>query len=463
MGRSHRITPFVLFLALVIINRVLLTWLLDLLHTTPSIDETTLPTQMISNWLGIAIATAGIVASGWWILCLSLAAVARSSTFPAAIRNRARIFVDTYAPRTVRTLMVTTLGTTLTFGSVSAMASEPAPAHLHQSSQITFSAPMAPESETIRTASVHGHATTTSATASTRSAESTGFLESPNIGFAAPNGTPVQETSTGEASPLKVSAESPTDDSLSSAGDSPQTVAQSSAHAAPVSQVPSEQEELVPISNPPVPEDEPSEPATTTGDHIGFLEPSKTATEALSDTSQGASSTPAPNSALENTSRPHNLAKTADSNGQTPQASSPSATPSHTPQRSLNPAPQHSSAERASPSPSSAKASPSARDASQRASPAQTTSAHMSPGHESAPHSTSKQPATESTHARAIVVQPGDCLWDIAERLSAPNSTNLHIAQVWQQIYQHNLATIGANPDVILSGMILEIPQTLRS
>lgn len=61
------------------------------------------------------------------------------------------------------------------------------------------------------------------------------------------------------------------------------------------------------------------------------------------------------------------------------------------------------------------------------------------------------------------VVQPGDSLWRIAERtLAARDSgtvTSADIARFWPTVYEANRALIGEDPNLILPGQALQIPE----
>ncbi len=50
------------------------------------------------------------------------------------------------------------------------------------------------------------------------------------------------------------------------------------------------------------------------------------------------------------------------------------------------------------------------------------------------------------------VVRKGDCLWHIAER-------QMGDGRRWQELYERNRKSIGGNPDLILPGEKLEIPE----
>jgi nucleoid-associated protein YgaU len=61
------------------------------------------------------------------------------------------------------------------------------------------------------------------------------------------------------------------------------------------------------------------------------------------------------------------------------------------------------------------------------------------------------------------VVRTGDSLWRIAERTLADRGngmvTSADIAQFWPVIYEANRALIGDDPNLILPGQTLEIPE----
>jgi nucleoid-associated protein YgaU len=71
--------------------------------------------------------------------------------------------------------------------------------------------------------------------------------------------------------------------------------------------------------------------------------------------------------------------------------------------------------------------------------------------------------ATDAGSAPATyVVRPGDSLWRIAERVLADrhgNPSSADIARFWPDIYDANIDLIGANPDLILPGQHLHIPE----
>lgn len=66
--------------------------------------------------------------------------------------------------------------------------------------------------------------------------------------------------------------------------------------------------------------------------------------------------------------------------------------------------------------------------------------------------------ADESDLVREVVVRRGDSLWLIAARHLGPEATATQIAAEWPRWHAANRAVIGANPDLILPGMILRPP-----
>lgn len=70
-------------------------------------------------------------------------------------------------------------------------------------------------------------------------------------------------------------------------------------------------------------------------------------------------------------------------------------------------------------------------------------------------------PASGGGSARAVVVQPGDSLWLIAERALGPQrgSDPAAVDAAWREWYRTNRAVIGADPDLILPGQRLSPPR----
>lgn len=58
----------------------------------------------------------------------------------------------------------------------------------------------------------------------------------------------------------------------------------------------------------------------------------------------------------------------------------------------------------------------------------------------------------------AVVVQPGDSLWSIAEAALGPGASEQLIAETWPRWHAANRALIGADPDLIHPGQELTVP-----
>ncbi|HZJ25561.1 MAG TPA: hypothetical protein VFF40_00855 [Acidimicrobiia bacterium] len=56
------------------------------------------------------------------------------------------------------------------------------------------------------------------------------------------------------------------------------------------------------------------------------------------------------------------------------------------------------------------------------------------------------------------IVQSGDCLWTIAEHRLPPGATNLAIDAAWRRVYAANATAIGTDPNLIMVGLVLELP-----
>jgi nucleoid-associated protein YgaU len=69
-----------------------------------------------------------------------------------------------------------------------------------------------------------------------------------------------------------------------------------------------------------------------------------------------------------------------------------------------------------------------------------------------------RSPDEPPSRDRAVVVVPGDTLWDIAARELGGEPSNREIAERWPRWYASNRAVIGADPDLILPGQRLSPP-----
>ena len=70
-------------------------------------------------------------------------------------------------------------------------------------------------------------------------------------------------------------------------------------------------------------------------------------------------------------------------------------------------------------------------------------------------------PDRADTDPRLLVrVRPGDSLWAIAEERLGPRATVVDLVDYWHRIYARNADAIGPDPDLILPGLVLELPPT---
>lgn len=69
-----------------------------------------------------------------------------------------------------------------------------------------------------------------------------------------------------------------------------------------------------------------------------------------------------------------------------------------------------------------------------------------------------RSPVEPPSRDRAVVVAPGDTLWDIAARELGSEPGNREIAERWPRWYASNRGVIGADPDLILPGQRLSPP-----
>jgi LysM domain len=70
----------------------------------------------------------------------------------------------------------------------------------------------------------------------------------------------------------------------------------------------------------------------------------------------------------------------------------------------------------------------------------------------------SRAPATRTPHR--VVVQAGDSLWSIAAELLPAGADDGRICADWHRLYRLNRNRIGADPDLILPGTVLEVPRS---
>jgi resuscitation-promoting factor RpfA len=69
-----------------------------------------------------------------------------------------------------------------------------------------------------------------------------------------------------------------------------------------------------------------------------------------------------------------------------------------------------------------------------------------------------RTPAPGTPHT--VVVQAGDSLWSIAAALLPASADDGPICADWHRLYRANRDRIGADPDLILPGTVLEVPRS---
>ena len=62
----------------------------------------------------------------------------------------------------------------------------------------------------------------------------------------------------------------------------------------------------------------------------------------------------------------------------------------------------------------------------------------------------------EGAKANKRVVVPGDTLWDLAEEALGAGAAHAQVAAATQALYQANASAVGADPDLILPGAVLD-------
>jgi hypothetical protein len=72
--------------------------------------------------------------------------------------------------------------------------------------------------------------------------------------------------------------------------------------------------------------------------------------------------------------------------------------------------------------------------------------------------STREDAVRERPEGKTTVVVPGDCLWTIAATSLGPDASNAEIAAEWPRWYAANRQVIGADPNLLLPGMVLGAP-----
>lgn len=87
-----------------------------------------------------------------------------------------------------------------------------------------------------------------------------------------------------------------------------------------------------------------------------------------------------------------------------------------------------------------------------------------SPADDPAPSALAGLPVPDravGTSGRAVAgvrISTGDCLWYVADRALPENAGNAEITAAWHAIHRANLDRIGVDPDLVLPGTLLLIP-----
>ncbi len=68
--------------------------------------------------------------------------------------------------------------------------------------------------------------------------------------------------------------------------------------------------------------------------------------------------------------------------------------------------------------------------------------------------------ATPAAAPATVVVQSGDCLWDLARQHAPAGASDAEVAELTAQWHSANLSVIGADPDVVRAGQVLTVPVT---
>ncbi|CAN5652229.1 hypothetical protein BH24ACT26_BH24ACT26_06940 [soil metagenome] len=78
------------------------------------------------------------------------------------------------------------------------------------------------------------------------------------------------------------------------------------------------------------------------------------------------------------------------------------------------------------------------------------------------PYREPRRPGPGACETRAHVVAPGESLWSIASHLLGTDDA-ARIARLWPRIYELNRSVIGDDPDLVLPGQRLEVPDECDS
>ena len=75
----------------------------------------------------------------------------------------------------------------------------------------------------------------------------------------------------------------------------------------------------------------------------------------------------------------------------------------------------------------------------------------------------SRPPRSADLERTEVVVTRGDSLWSIAARFLGPDVGDAQVADAWPSWYAMNRTVIGDDPDVLLPGQVLRVPEVARS
>lgn len=88
--------------------------------------------------------------------------------------------------------------------------------------------------------------------------------------------------------------------------------------------------------------------------------------------------------------------------------------------------------------------------------------AHADTGQAGMPPTPVASTTGASPTARAVDVREGDCLWHLAEASLSPDATAADVDRQWRAIWAANRDTVGTDPDLILPGQRLTMPEAGR-
>ena len=79
----------------------------------------------------------------------------------------------------------------------------------------------------------------------------------------------------------------------------------------------------------------------------------------------------------------------------------------------------------------------------------------VEPGPLAGPRLRDQRPGGQSTE---VTVRPGDSLWSVSSARLGPYASDVDVALDWPRIYQANRDIIGANPNLLRPGQVLQLP-----